>query len=88
MACTRKAPEQGALILGQASGLAPDDRVYAYLYHQEGDVGYGEGRLQVRTPSFSAPTARSSAATSAARRSARSWNNILRRLIDYQIVTK
>ena len=38
-ACTPKAPAAGALILGKASGLDPDDRVYAALFHQEGDVG-------------------------------------------------
>ena len=38
-ACTPKAPAAGALILGEASGLDPDDRVYAALFHQEGDVG-------------------------------------------------
>jgi len=38
-ACAPKAPAGGALILGEASGLDPDDRVYAYLFHQEGDVG-------------------------------------------------
>ena len=45
-ACAPKAPAGGALILGEASGLDPDDRVYASLSHHEGEGGI---RVQVDT---------------------------------------
>ena len=39
--CAEKAPENGALILGQASGLDPDDIITAVLFQHEGGVGRG-----------------------------------------------
>ena len=40
-ACTRKAPEQGAMIEGQATGLDPADKIVAILFHLEGSSGTG-----------------------------------------------
>ena len=38
-ACTGKAPENGALIQGQVTGLDPDDLITAILYRQKGGTG-------------------------------------------------
>ena len=40
-ACTGKAPEQGALIEGLATGLDPADNIVAILFHYEGHAGEG-----------------------------------------------
>lgn len=39
--CAEKAPETGALILGHASGLDPNDKITAVLFQHEGGVGRG-----------------------------------------------
>lgn len=40
-ACTGKAPKQGALIEGLATGLDPADKIVAILFHLEGSSGRG-----------------------------------------------
>ena len=39
--CAEKVPEKGALILGHASGLDPNDKITAVLFQHEGGVGRG-----------------------------------------------
>lgn len=39
--CAEKAPETGALILGHASGLDPNEKITAVLFQHEGGVGRG-----------------------------------------------
>ena len=52
-ACTPKAPANGALILGEASGLDPDNQVYAKLIHYNGDVGFSVQADTLRNGRFS-----------------------------------
>ena len=59
-ACNEKAPENGALIQGLATGLDPDDIIAAELFQQEGGVGVGiltdtlrNGRFTFRLDSLS-----------------------------------
>ena len=40
-ACAPKAPSEGALILGQTSGLDPEDTFTAVLFRHDGDAGEG-----------------------------------------------
>lgn len=40
-ACTGKAPKQGALIEGRATGLDPAEQIVAILFHYEGKTGEG-----------------------------------------------
>lgn len=51
--CAEKAPENGALILGQASGLDPDDIITAVLFQHEGGVGKGIQTDTLRNGRFS-----------------------------------
>lgn len=51
--CAEKAPENGALILGQASGLDPDDIITAVLFQHEGGVGKGVQSDTLRNGHFS-----------------------------------
>lgn len=62
-ACTGKAPEQGALIEGQATGLNPADKIVAILFHLEGSSGEGlqtdtlrDGHFSFRLDSLSGGT--------------------------------
>ena len=59
-ACTGKAPKQGALIEGLATGLDPADTITAILFHYEGKAGEGlltdtlrNGRFHFRLDSLS-----------------------------------
>ena len=51
--CAEKAPENGALILGQASGLDPDEIITAVLFQHEGRVGKGIQTDTLRNGRFS-----------------------------------
>ena len=51
--CTGKAPKQGALIEGQATGLDPADKIAAILFQYEGQVGKGLQRDTLRDGHFS-----------------------------------
>ena len=59
-ACTGKAPKQGALIEGLATGLDPADKIVAILFHLEGSSGKGlqtdtlrDGHFSIRLDSLS-----------------------------------
>ena len=52
VACTQKAPQNGALIQGWATGLDPDDIITAELFQQEGGVGVGIGTDTLRNGRF------------------------------------
>ena len=52
-ACTGKAPKQGALIEGLATGLDPAETIAAILFHYEGTVGEGLQRDTLRDGHFS-----------------------------------
>ena len=51
-ACTQKAPQNGALIQGWATGLDPDDIITAELFQHEGGVGVGIGTDTLRNGRF------------------------------------
>lgn len=52
VACTQKAPQNGALIQGWATGLDPDDIITAELFQHEGGVGVGIGTDTLRNGRF------------------------------------
>ena len=51
--CAEKAPENGALILGQATGLDPEEMITAVLFQHEGGVGKGVQTDTLRNGHFS-----------------------------------
>ena len=51
-ACTQKAPQNGALIQGWATGLDSDDIITAELFQHEGGVGVGIGTDTLRNGRF------------------------------------
>lgn len=51
-ACTQKAPQNGALIQGWATGLDPDDIITAELFQHEGGVVVGIGTDTLRNGRF------------------------------------
>ena len=53
VACTQKAPENGALIQGRVTGLDPEDIITAELFQHEGGVGIGIGTDTLRNGRFS-----------------------------------
>ena len=52
VACTQKAPQNGALIQRWATGLDPDDIITAELFQHEGGVGVGIGTDTLRNGRF------------------------------------